>query len=117
MFFYGTLKKGHYNHTRFSPEGIGKFLGEDRVTGFSLVQPDGLPYPFAVPDVSGTVKGELYEVEERLYNILHRMEEGAGYIQKKVTTTKEGVEALMYVSEREYPSIPRFDFFPLSKEG
>ena len=115
MFFYGTLKKGHYNHTRFSEDGIGKFLGEDRVTGYSLVQPDGLPYPFAVPDVNGTIKGELYEVEDKLYNFLHRMELGAGYTPKHVTTTKDSVDAIMYVSERDsFQGLPRFDFFPIS---
>jgi gamma-glutamylcyclotransferase (GGCT)/AIG2-like uncharacterized protein YtfP len=56
LFVYGTLKKGGCYHDRMN----GTFLGEAVAHGWTMV--DLGPYP-AVVAGSGSVFGELYEVE------------------------------------------------------
>ena len=112
LFFYGTLKRGHYNHTRFNSEGIGRFMQEATVRGFSMIQPNGLPYPMAVHDTSGNIQGELYEVDVLDALAIHRMEVGAGYVLTPVITD-DGIRTSMYVAERSPDGHSKFSYFGL----
>src|SRR6478735_7293759 len=97
VFFYGTLKRGHYNYERFK-EGL-TFLHESSVRGYSLVNANRY-YPHAIPDVDGLVIGEVFEAEEMTARSIEGMEVGAGY-KSVLVTTESGVECTMYYSDYE----------------
>lgn len=102
VFFYGTLKQGHYNHTRFQlhdPE-VGYVLEKDAVVnGFSIELDSGLPR--AVRRNGGRMTGNVYAV--RNMNVLAqliRMEFGADYSVAGVTahTPNGDYECLVFPS-------------------
>ena len=121
VFFYGTLKQGHYNHERFKDRGLGDFLGIDQVSDWSLVQSPDVPYPHAIPFPQGSVIGELFEVSEALFASLLAMERGAGYEPVDITTTN-GVSAIMFGATEETAkklpiALPKFAYFPKPAEA
>lgn len=101
LFVYGSLKRGFFNHYRFGFGYKAKFLGEAEAQGVSLVHYKGLPYPHAALHEGGSVKGELYELDDEfVLRSLDRMERGAGYKGVMVDVSVEGQDlspALMYV--------------------
>lgn len=71
LFVYGTLKRGGYNHHWL---GEAKFLKKATVKGRLLV--NGIPYLF---HGRNTIKGELYKVQNDVFEAVKAMEERAGY--------------------------------------
>jgi gamma-glutamylcyclotransferase (GGCT)/AIG2-like uncharacterized protein YtfP len=90
-----------------------EFIGTGSIEGFTLVQPAGIPFPFLIPEVGGTVKGEVYEVSDSLMGILDRMEKGAGYkrIETKLNDSDEMVHVYVEASGNTYPNLKRFEEF------
>lgn len=74
---YGSLKKGKYNHPLLEDS---KFIGYVSVSG-ELYKVSS--YPALVMGDGSTYQAELYEVDDRTYDIVYRMELGAGYIERK----------------------------------
>ena len=104
-FFYGTLKRGHYNHARFS--GL-HYKNRLELHGYSLVQPSGLPFPYIIPDEEGKVVGEVFYVEDDTYDTIKRMELGAGYEE----VVKAGLH--FFVGTEDYLfNLPRHHKFPI----
>jgi len=97
-FFYGTLKRGHYNNERFA--GGLTYKHDTTVRGFSLVQANAY-YPHAIPDTEGVVYGEVFEVDEQSAKSIDCMELGAGYRAIDVITDS-GVKCTMYYSDDSY---------------
>lgn len=98
VFFYGTLKRKHYNYTRFFNDE-SSFVKEDTVLNFSLVQHDYLPYPHAVINAGGHINGEVHRIDDdRVYQSIRGMELGAGYKEVEVVT-ESGEVCLMYYSD------------------
>jgi gamma-glutamylcyclotransferase (GGCT)/AIG2-like uncharacterized protein YtfP len=112
LLVYGTLKQGHMNHERFSMDEQ-EFLTKGSISEFALVQPAGFPFPFLIPEVGGTVVGEVYEVTDTLMGILDRMEKGAGYkrIETKLNDSDEMVQVYVEASGKTYPNLKRFEEF------
>ena len=103
VFVYGTLKQGYHNH--YLLEGC-KFE-EAEAEGFNLHASAYLPY--AVPG-EGTIKGELYEVDNEVLKRLDRLEGHPRYyrrIKTSVRTALEQIEAWLYIcpSAARYPII------------
>jgi len=71
---YGSLKKGFWNHSRF---GNMTFVRNYTINGVQLYL-SYAPYPFAIQN-GGSVDVEIYDVDEKLYDMLDMMETGAGY--------------------------------------
>jgi gamma-glutamylcyclotransferase (GGCT)/AIG2-like uncharacterized protein YtfP len=73
---YGSLKKGYWNHERFA---LGEPLNERIVVeGYKLV--DLGAYPAAVPSKhTDTIVCECYVVDDRTFQRMNWMEQGAGY--------------------------------------
>lgn len=110
VFFYGTLKIGHYNHRRFFNDD-SSFLNNDIVDGLGLVRLEGLPYPHAVPDFTSHIVGEVHRVDEGVYKNIEMMELGAGYSVKEVVTRHGRVCSIFYSEDHELKKLPKFSFF------
>lgn len=105
VFFYGTLKRGHYNYERFK-SGLC-YLQSDAVDNYSLVEANPY-YPHAVVDVGGVIYGEVFQVmDERTFNSIDNMELGAGYKQELITTVG-GKSCIMYLStNKAHEKLPK----------
>jgi gamma-glutamylcyclotransferase (GGCT)/AIG2-like uncharacterized protein YtfP len=78
VFVYGTLMKGFPLHHRLRN---GMYLGQATLEGYEMYAVGGGGYPAIVPG-TGTVHGELYEVDEgTLYSL--DLVEGEGYLFRK----------------------------------
>lgn len=114
IFVYGTLKKGHYNHTRFKEEGLGKFVDNDSVLNMALIKTNPY-YPTAIDYKNFHIDGELWEIEDpNLLTTLRQMEKSAGYKEKEITTLKNKKGLIWYRDDIPSPN-PRdlFNYFPL----
>lgn len=115
IFAYGTLKKGHYNHTRFgNPLGFPIDM-EDRVHDFTLIQTNSY-YPTAVPMENKFIEGEVWYVPDThtVYCLLD-MELGAGYQAKHVLTEKGRKALLFFNPDYDEEKIKSLKLTPFSK--
>jgi gamma-glutamylaminecyclotransferase len=91
VFVYGTLKQGEANH-RLITNGNGRFLGPATVVGNYAMRDLGW-YPGVVrlgAGHSGTIHGEVYEVDNELLATLDILEGHPTYYQRsKVSTSHE----------------------------
>lgn len=112
VFVYGTLKKGHYNNTRFGPV-FGTFVKETSVKDMAMVMTNP-HYPTAVRAPGLLLKGEEWRVtDDDILQRVRRMELGAGY-EELYVTLEDGTEALMWAdTQSDYSKLPKLDFFPL----
>ena len=99
-FFYGTLKKGHYNNIRMGLDNpdVAEFVRPAVIKGMTLVQPTGCPYPFALESSKedAKIEGELWIIHDKeVQEYIERMELGAGY-DTIIATTEAGEQVLMY---------------------
>lgn len=94
--FYGSLKRGHYNHSALGADA--EFLGEGVVRGV-MYSNGSYPklYHFAVglgdnldgvlvEDLERDHVLEIYKINEEAYRGIHNMELGAGYVAEEIET-------------------------------
>ncbi len=82
---YGTLRRGFYNHDRFS--GV-EYLGTTRIKGFDLY--DLGPYPCVVENPEEEITIDLLEVTAETKSRIDSMEIGAGYGLKEINVNLDG---------------------------
>lgn len=87
-FIYGSLRRGQFNNTRFKGFSDG-FKCEGFIRGAQLKSLG--PYPCIVPsdNPEDVVYGEIFDVPEKLHEVILRMEEGAGYEYRSVNVEVE----------------------------
>lgn len=110
-FFYGTLKRGHYNHERFS--GKLKFVCTGSVYDHALVRQNAY-YPHAIELQGGVVTGEVFYLDDATLASITSMELSAGYKIKNVAVrTEHGfMECLMYYSDdQDLQNLPTYSTF------
>ena len=78
VFFYGSLKRGHYNYKRFGMDEC-KFLGSAEIWGYKLFTNVMYPAVINSGDDNDIVYGEVFLVPDELFQLLKQMEIGAGY--------------------------------------
>ena len=83
IFVYGTLKKNGSLHEYYLSDA--KFIKIDHVNG-DLYKLYSLPYLFFDKKSKNKVPGEVYDVNERVFNEMKAMEEFSGYETIDVTT-------------------------------
>lgn len=94
LFVYGTLKKGGSLHDYYLSDS--EFVKKDFVRG-ELYAHFGLPFLVLGKNRTSKVPGEIYKVDEKVFNEVKEMEEGAKYKTVKVPTIgKESVYAFSY---------------------
>jgi gamma-glutamylcyclotransferase (GGCT)/AIG2-like uncharacterized protein YtfP len=75
---YGSLRKGQYNWRSWGGEEVFKYIGTTKIDGFDLFPLGHGIYPGIQPG-NGKVVVDIYDVEDRVYEGLNRMETGANY--------------------------------------
>jgi gamma-glutamylcyclotransferase (GGCT)/AIG2-like uncharacterized protein YtfP len=101
---YGTLKRGFYNYDRFNHFYEFKFVGSERIKGFSLY--DLGHYPAAVEsDPENEITIEIFDVSPACYKSLHEMEISAGYVKKEVATSHGCAILWAYENEPRYSKL------------
>ena len=94
LFVYGTLKKGGSLHDYYF--GNSEFVKEDFVSG-ELYSFNGLPFLVLEEEETSKVPGEVYNVDNKVFNEVKEMEENSGYKTVKVPTIgKESVYTFSY---------------------
>lgn len=103
VFVYGTLKKGYRNNVWLTYNGA-KYIKQDSIKGtmYSLGS-------FPVVDIKGNGKvvGEVYEIDKECERSLDLLENYPSLYDKTVTTTVDGVTALVY--HMSYKTIMKYD--------
>ena len=91
VFVYGTLMRGGRYHHLIAH---CRFVGKARAAGYALF--DLGPYP-AMVEGSGSVSGELYDVDAGTLLSLDELEGAPSYFRRDTLTLEGGGEALGYV--------------------
>lgn len=103
VFVYGTLKKGkrlHHCLTRAK-----KFICNHTIPGYTLYD---IGYPLAVKNESGRMNGEIYLVDEDVWELIKGIEIGAGYFIKKINIkSKEEPKGDIYFFEYPKERVPK----------
>lgn len=112
IFVYGTLMRGNSNYEMYL-SGSG-FIGEALLKDFALY--DLGDYPGIVPLLGGSVKGEVFEIDEAAKKSIDELEEeGSLYIVRnvKVRLNGEALDVLTYVYNM---SIEKAEYVPEEKQ-
>uniref|UniRef100_A0A1L8E549 Gamma-glutamylcyclotransferase family protein n=1 Tax=Nyssomyia neivai TaxID=330878 RepID=A0A1L8E549_9DIPT len=93
FFVYGTLKKGEPNHKLLTtPEnGVGKFVSRGETTiKFPLVIGTRYNIPFLLnkPGIGHFIRGEVYEVDERMVEHLDQLEGYPDFYDREIQEIK-----------------------------
>jgi len=104
LFVYGTLKRGESLHYLLAK---ARFLGEGTVRGFALY--DLGEYPAVRPaSAEACVRGEVYEVNPGLFEILDRVEDEYERREVPVTLTEgRTLTAWIYIYRDPLPETKR----------
>jgi gamma-glutamylcyclotransferase (GGCT)/AIG2-like uncharacterized protein YtfP len=111
VFVYGTLRRGHRNHSL----EMGKFIGEAATlrtywmitTGVFPVFLDAVPTDIGLPPLA--IAGEIYHVDDASLEQLDRLERKGGAYDRKVTDVYEAghkVQAHIYIGVADYRHLP-----------
>lgn len=105
VFVYGTLKRSEPNHHVIDPSlhtspdttGVSKFIGTARTEGrFPLVIGTRFNIPFLLDreGIGHQIKGEIYEVDEKVLEKLDALEDYPSFYDREVQnmTLLEGEE-------------------------
>ena len=78
---YGSLRKGEYN---YRPE-MGAALATGWIKGADLYSLGAFPCIVKIDDNTHAVKVEVYDMDDKVFIPIERMELGAGYTRQTVT--------------------------------
>lgn len=95
VFAYGTLMRNCYNHHYLTGH---EYLGQARLKGFSIYNLGG--FPGIIPDKTGTVLGELYEIDLQTLERVDRLEDNGGLYSRQtieVWLDENMISAQIYV--------------------
>jgi gamma-glutamylcyclotransferase (GGCT)/AIG2-like uncharacterized protein YtfP len=113
LFIYGSLKRGHFNHTRLGMDKF-TFLKEYELPGWKLVSLGSYPGMVRADSSESKVKGEIYEIssmDSKEYQIIYRVEANAGFEEREVND--EGLLAFVYLLYEGYePEVPNGEWLP-----
>lgn len=122
LFVYGSLRTGEYNN--YILEGSKLVNASTYIPGFELISLGA--FPAIVPAENGRVIGEVWDVDERAFNSIERMEVGAGYKRVAVQPIDESdlvpigytdVEAYVYGTPARLIDCPRVPSGDWTKRG
>ena len=101
VFVYGTLMRGHINHSYYLSKS--KFLGEAELSGYAMYSVSS--FPGIVTEPSEKIKGEVYSVDAETLRKLDSLEgEGSLYIRKMVDIqlNNETIQGFVYIWNQQH---------------
>lgn len=87
---YGSLKEGFGNHRLLT---TSEKVGEDWVDGWTMYSLGGFP---AIVEGDGSIKVEIYEVDDETFSRLDRLEGYPSFYDRKKVETSEGAAWIYY---------------------
>ena len=98
LFVYGTLKRGHGNHTFLQDAELLASCAE--VDGFTLY---GSTIPYMVRSPGDRVKGEVYAVDDEILGPIDRLEGHPNHYRREPVPLVNGVGSVWaYLVQREH---------------
>ncbi|XP_065168374.1 putative gamma-glutamylcyclotransferase CG2811 isoform X2 [Atheta coriaria] len=100
VFVYGTLKRGEPNHHWFTKDegGAFKFLSEaSTIEKYPLIIGTKYNIPFLLhkPGAGHNVRGELYEVDDKVFANLDILEDHPNYYVRQVKQVKNSASEVV----------------------
>jgi len=109
VFVYGTLMRGHINHTYYLSKS--KFLGEAELAGHAMYNVSS--FPGIVTEQYEKVKGEVYSVDAETLRKLDCLEgEGSLYIRKIVDLqlNNETIQGFVYIWNHTITGVQKISY-------
>lgn len=98
-FAYGTLKRNErLNPYYFGDPDLATYIGEARTEAlYDIRSVHGGIFPYVIPValitdekvIGSQIVGELWAVDDKIFNVLRAMEEGAGYYTEEIHLAEE----------------------------
>lgn len=103
---YGSLRSGLHNHSILGKEGVDHtYLGSERVWGYHLFAPghDSFPYAVAMGDQQDLLTVEVYEVTEKVFDNLDRLEGYPNHYSRSIERTEYGNAWVYHLPFNQFP--------------
>ncbi|XP_045108699.1 putative gamma-glutamylcyclotransferase CG2811 isoform X1 [Portunus trituberculatus] len=120
VFVYGTLRQGRPNHYRLleAASGFARYLGlATTCEKYPLVIASryNIPYLLAAPGYGKCVLGEVYEVDDKMLELLDRLEDHPKYYERKMKKVKlqesgKELECWVYLLHKYKPFMMELPF-------
>ncbi|KAK8396207.1 hypothetical protein O3P69_005339 [Scylla paramamosain] len=120
VFVYGTLRQGKPNHFRLleANSGSAQYLGlATTCEKYPLVIASryNIPYLLAAPGYGKRVLGEVYEVDDKMLEVLDQLEAHPKYYERKMRKVKleesgKEVECWLYLLHKYKPFMMELPF-------
>lgn len=102
--FYGSLRRGQYNHSRTGLTTKAAFLKTVVIPGFKMYSLGAFPLIVKSTSDKDKITVDLFAIQdESLERSIHMMEIGAGY--ERITQNIEGVDYYLYAYDRANPNL------------
>lgn len=106
--FYGSLRKGMYNHIRF---GNLEYLFTEKLAGYKLYALERYPIAIKTNVPSDTITVEVTRVSNpATENEIHQLELNAGYYYDEVTVRGISVGIYLFHDQGTFPEVPQGDW-------
>ena len=110
---YGSLRAGEYNFKRMKLFGEINYISTTTIEGWDLFSLG--PYPGIKPG-KGTIVIDLLECDDKVYQYIHAMELGAGYIEREININGELYKIYEYTGNTWTEVIPTGDWLKHQEE-
>lgn len=100
IFVYGSLRQGLYNFPIIEQSTASKFIAYGILEGYRMYSLGSYP---AIHEHEGMrIYGEIWKVNDRVFNYIDRMEHSAGYgsLVREIQTSRGKINALFYFKEK-----------------
>ncbi len=98
LFVYGTLRRGDNNDERWELDRRARFLGQTTLRGARLFDLGSYPCLVLTTNPEHRVVGELFEIEQQVFEGIQAMEEEAQYVTVTVETEVGPATAFVFES-------------------
>lgn len=107
LFVYGSLRKGQYNSYLMKES---RFIRTAILTGYKMVSMGDYPAIYPTHNSKDIIHGDIYDVDEKAFGYIDRMEKSAGYICKTISALKVRVYEIAKERAKRHEEISSGDW-------